>query len=363
MSRVKRTKKEKTEGNYFVEDKPIEFISTGSQLLDCVLGGGVAEGRVFNVVGDKSSGKTLMAIEVCANFNLKHGSSGRIWYHEAEAAFDEGYAAALGMPINDITFVAKDAEKKRGKKVKNDSDDDGDTKKKKKKERKVNTIEFFFETLEREVLPELERTGKPGIYILDSLDALSDEAELERDIDEGTYGMGKQKKLSELFRRLNSDANKAQLTVFIVSQIRDKIGAMFGEKKSRSGGKALDFYASQVLWLAEIKKLRKTFRGLKRVYGIDVKAQCKKNKVGLPFRDCEYPVLFGYGIDDTMACLTWLEKVKALKELGVKKADIKELAKEMIEEPDPEFIGEMRSLTKEVWREVEIGFLPKGRKY
>jgi len=336
--RVKRKKRNKSENNYFASEKPIGFISTGCQLLNCVLGGGVAEGRVFNIVGDKSSGKTLQAIEVCANFYDKHGSSADINYQEAESAFDKPYAQALGMPVDIINFVGEDDPK-------ND-----------------NTVEYTFEKI-TEKIAELRISKRPALWITDSLDALSDRAEKARDIDEGSYGMGKQKKMSEMFRRLISEMNEVNLTLFIVSQIRDKIGAMFGEKKSRTGGKALDFYASQVLWLAEIKKLRKTIRGVKRVYGIQVKAQCKKNKVGLPFRDCEFPTIFGYGVDDLTASLEWLDQVKALSELNITKKDIPKIVKENMAERDTDFVDEVNALVREVWSDIEVSFLPKGKKY
>jgi recombination protein RecA len=339
VKRKKRVKKtEKKEGNYFADEQDLEFISTGCQVLDRVLGGGVAEGRVCNVVGDKSSGKTLLAIELSANFYKKHGSKGDINYHESESAFDKPYATALGMPTSVINFVGE-------KDPKND-----------------NTVEYLFEKL-TEKIAELKKSKKPALYIIDSLDALTDRAELARDIDEGSYGGNKPKKMSELFRRLIVEMGKVTITLVVISQVRDKIGVTFGKKKTRSGGKALDFYASQVIWLAEIKKMRKTFMKIKRVYGIQVKATCEKNKVGLPFRDCEYPVLFGYGIDDVTASLQWLEIVGGLSKLKVAKSEIKEVADEMRREMDLEFLEEINEQVDDLWREVEIGFLPEGKKY
>ncbi len=334
----KPQKKAPTENNYFASEKPIEFISTGCQLLDCALGGGIAEGRVTNIVGNKSSGKTLLAIEISANFYQKYKGKADTNYHEAESAFDKPYAAALGMPVEVINFAGEDDPK-------ND-----------------NTVEYFYELLDAKI-EELKKTKKPCLWITDSLDALTDRAELDRAIDEGSYGGNKPKKMSELFRRLIVKMGEVNLTLVIISQIRDKVGATFGKKTTRSGGKALDFYASQILFIVEISKLRKTFRKVKRVYGINVKATCEKNKVGLPFREAEYSVLFGYGIDDITTSLNWLHSVDSLEELDIAKANIGKVAKLMMEDPDPDFFAEVKQLVKDVWKEIDIGFLPKGKKY
>ncbi len=217
---------EKKKGSYFTSDKEnLALFGSGCKLLDCVLGGGWPLGRMSNIVGDKSSGKTLLAIEACANFMHKF-PDGEIIYLESEAAFDADYAEAIGMPIDDVDFV-----------------DYGDD----------NTVEFLFEHLEKVTA---EATS-PVLYVVDSLDALSDRAEKKRKIDEGSYSMGKQKKLSEMFRRLISPLKESNVHLMIVSQVRENIGVTFGEKYTRSGGKALDFYASQILCLPKLVSLKR----------------------------------------------------------------------------------------------------------
>lgn len=335
---------EKKVGNYFTSTtkEGLDLFSSGCKLLDCVLGGGWALGRMSNIVGDKSSGKTLLAIEGCANF-MQQYSDGKIMYLEAEAAFDENYAEAIGMPVESVEFI--------------DYEDD-------------NTVEFLFDHLS-EVADEAD---EPTLYIVDSLDALSDRAEKSRKIDEGSYSLGKQKKMSELFRRLISKIKKSQIHLMIISQVRENIGVTFGEKYTRSGGKALDFYASQILWLAETGKIKKTVKGIERIIGINVKANCKKNKVGLPFRTCNYPVFFGYGIDDIEASLDFLTTCKELapaaSKLGYGSIDkvtpaVKTKIKREME--DPKRVAEMRKIldahVMEVWEEVEEGFIPKASKY
>ena len=336
-------KETKQVGSYFVSDKKLEFISSGCMLLDCVLGGGYPLGRVVNIVGDKSTGKTLLAIEAFANFNRNY-PNGKMFYHESEAAFDVEYASTLGMPVDKVEFV------------------------------EGSTVEDLFEILDG--LTENESTT-PVLYVVDSLDALSDRDELERKIDAGSYSMTKQKKLSEIFRRLTSKLEKTNICLFIISQVRDNIGVMFGDKYTRSGGKALDFYASQILWLSEVEKISKTIRGRKNVIGILIKAKGKKNKVGLPYRECKFPIILAYGIDDITANLTFLSEVKLLPEEidGLKLVlsnylegeftdkQIKEISSAIKLNKDSSTKLAISNFVKTIWNDIEKDFLPTTKKY
>lgn len=323
--------------NYYFASpaKGLEFIPTGCTLLDCVLGGGWALKRIANIVGDRSSGKTLQAIEACANFAQKY-PKGKIFYREAEAAFDEGYAAELGLPTDKVDF----------------GPDGIDT--------NWDTIEDIFEDLDKQA-DECIKLGVPGLYILDSLDAVSSKAELARDIEKGTFGLEKQKMLGKLFRQLTRKIKQANMAVIIISQVRDKIGVVFGEKHSRSGGKALDFYASHVLWLSHIETLKKTVKGSTRAIGIRVKAKCKKNKVSLPFRECEYDIQFGYGVADAEASLDWLAEVKALDRVGTTEKDLPAFAREAAN--DSALRAKIREATIAAWAEIEQRFAPGRKKY
>ena len=152
----------------------------------------------------------------------------------------------------------------------------------------------------------------------------------------------------------------------IVSQIRDNIGVTFGKKHTRSGGKALDFYASQVLWLAHIKRLSRTHKKVKRVYGIKIKAKCEKNKISLPFREAEFDILFGYGVDNLGASLDWLEEIGRLKDVDLTKGSTKDFLKEAEDGSIEEFIETTERIDNvviKIWQEIEEGFLPKRRKY
>lgn len=330
-----------TRTSYFTsgaDDKDLEFFSSGCALVDEILGGGWALGRVSNVVGDKSAGKTLLAMEGMANFALKY-PDGAMRYAEAEDAFDPRYAEALGAPISKIEFNGSNP---------------------------MSTIEDWYNDLNRWMDTQKDR---PGLYITDSLDALSDSAEMERGFDEGTFGGNKPKQIGKLFRMINERMAEQRVHLMVVSQLRDKLGVTFGETKTRSGGKALDFYASQIMWLAETGKIKRTLNGIERVVGVDVKARVKKNKVGLPFRECEYPILFGYGIDDLQAMVSWLFDVKRdelLKEIGFSKSGYKVRISNIRNkggEEAREMRARLRALVRQEWAKIEIDFLPHSRKY
>jgi len=320
-------------GSYFSAPKSnLQFIGSGCKLLDLVLGGGWAENRVANIIGDKATGKTLLCIEACANFAAKY-PKGKIRYREAEAAFDEPYAGALGMPVDRVDF--------------------GDP---------LETVEDLFEDLERIV----SGAKQNELVICDSLDALSDRSELERKMDQGSYGAEKAKKLSQLFRRLVRKMESKQVTLIIVSQVRDKIGAMFGRKTTRSGGKALDFYASQILYLAHLGQITKTISGQKRAIGVEVRAKCDKNKVGLPFREADFDIRFGYGVDDAQACIDWMAATGNFKDLDISKDESKRYLATLLKmspEAALEETSRLRELVEHRWYELERKLLPTRKKY
>jgi len=254
--------------------EPSMFISTGSTELNLALSGipngGWRKGRVVNVVGDKSTGKTLLAIEAITYTLRVLGKEQRVKviYDETESAFDIPYAEMLGMPVDDVDF------------------------------RQSSTVEEFYTNLDT----LLEDDDYDFLfYVLDSLDALSSKREEATKIDEGSYP-SKPAKMSELFRRLVNKVQHRNAIIMIISQIRDNIGVTFGRKSKRAGGKAMDFYMSQVVWLAEKKKLTRA----NRVIGVDIKAKVDKNKVWKPYREATFPILFEYGIDDVGSMVDFL---------------------------------------------------------
>lgn len=326
--------------------KAVQFFSSGSTLLDLALGGGWALGRVFNIVGDKSTGKTLLAIEAFANF-IRKFPIGRMRYAEAEAAFDESFAATLGFP----STVERPDEP-------------------------IETVEEF-----RDDLKKFSDKPGPSLYILDSLDALTDEAEFkkfekglkpkaapkegeEEEKIAGSYGVSKPKELSKMFRMMIRDMEEHNATLGIISQIRDNIGVSFGETKTRSGGHALDFYAAQVLWLAQTKQITKTIRSEARATGVSIQAKVKKNKVGMPFRKADFDIIFGYGVDDETSMIEWLKK-RGMVEEAVKEA--KKLLESARDKNDPIAMQAVRATlvadSVNIWNQLEKDFAPTIQKY
>lgn len=303
--------KKQSGGLYFGAPKTdLKFIKSGSTLLDLALGGGWGRKRIINVVGDRSTGKTLLMIEAAANFVITE-PKGIIRYREAESAFDEAYAQALGFPLDKVDFGEP-----------------------------VDTIEDVFEDLEAVI----KGAKGPEIYIVDSLDALSDRAEMDRKIDEGSYGTGKAKMLSQLFRRLVRTLADKDITVFFVSQVRDNIGVMIGKKHTRSGGRALDFYSSQTVWLTQIERIKRVVKAIERVTGITVQAKVEKNKIALPYRDATFPIMFGYGIDDQKSCLDFLKKISVEADKSIQ-------------------LQELSRMCSDEWWRIENQFLPTTSKY
>jgi len=333
--RIGKAKAEVGGGAYFASPKThLDFIPTGCKLFDCALGGGYVLGRIANLVGDKSTGKTLLAIEACANFVAAY-PDGKIWYNEVEAAFDTQYAEELGLPTAKVDFVEG-----------------------------CYTVEDVFEHLDS--LLSGKDKDQPGLYILDSLDALSDRSELERKIDEGSYGANKAKQLSQMFRRLTQKIEKSRVAVLIISQVRDAIGVTFGRKTTRSGGRALDFYASQVVYLAQMGTIKRTINKVERPIGLNIKAKIDKNKVGLPLREVQFPIRFGYGIDDLNASIDWLDTVGLLELIDQSKSKLPFFRKKMEQMSDDEYRKATRRIAGIVegeWYKLEREFVPTRRKY
>jgi protein RecA len=317
--------------NYFTSGKrAYQFVNSGCSKLDCDLGGGWALGRIANIVGDQATAKTGLGMEAIANF-IKQYPEGTPAYRDCEAAFDLDYYDAMGIPVDKIDYTTG-----------------------------ITTVEQFAKDFDQFL--EARKKGQPGIYVLDSLDALSDEAEMERELGEATYGMQKAKLLSEFFRTTAGKVGEFRVLLLIVSQVRDNIGAMFGEKHKRSGGRALNFYASQIIWLSHIKTLKRQIKGIERPYGVVIKAKVKKNKVGLPLRECEFEYHWGYGVEDNLASLQFLKDCKRLESFG----DLGAYYKRTQAMNDAEYHAEgerLAAMVKEVWSEVETTFLPTRRKY
>lgn len=277
----------------------VEFISSGVIPLNLALSGraligGWARGRIVNIVGDGSSGKTLMAIELLF-FAFQHIIA---------------MISKLYPKIKKINLVYANAEKVMDFPLEEMYGEDF-----------VLSIDWRYPETVEEWGRDFARTCmeyKPGeftIYVVDSLDALPSQAQKERflaaakadEAEKDSYNTEKAKYLSmSFFANICSMMKDKDITLVVINQIREKIGVAFGEKYYRAGGKGLDFYTHQVVWLAEIEKLKKTVHGKEMVYGIRVKAKVKRSKVAKPFREAEFVILFDYGVDNISSSLAWL---------------------------------------------------------
>lgn len=335
---VKKVSKKKVS---FEDEKTL---STGITLLDLVLDGGWPVGKIVNIVGDKSSGKSYLAIESIAHARKLLGKKLKWYYDDAEGGFSFDTRDMYG-------FEAIPEDQKPS-----------------------STIEEFAANLNRQI--GLIKEGEFLIYVLDSLDGLSSEAERVRDkerqkafddgkeYDKGTYAMEKQKFLSEFFRLRASEIKELPIILIIISQVRHNIGAMFGEKYVRTGGKALDFYASIVLWLAEVEKHKKK----DRTVGITIKPKTRKAKIKHPFRECFLELIFDYGVDNILSNINFLYDLKTPQGKDKTKTKIeydgedftKERLVNYIEQNDLE--DGLAGRVIEKWNEIESSISSEGRK-
>ncbi len=290
------------------------------------------------------SHNTLIATEAAANF-LQCYPDGKVQYAEYEAAFDTDYAGALGIPVDKIEFPIEDGTIPD------------------------RTLENLGEYIQREAAQAM-KDNSPRFLVVDSLDAVSDKAEMERSLTDNTFGAAKAKLMSEVFRKFIGDVEASRMHLMVISQIRDNIGVSFGAKSKRSGGKALDFYASQIFWLHHGGQMKKVVRKVTRVIGIDIKAKVKKNKIGIPYRECEFPILFGYGIDDLSSMVTWLMSLADGPDLTTyyegtaKKITDKVIVESILRRDDDEqdeIIEEIKGHAVEQWMELEQLFMPKRK--
>lgn len=308
-----------------IKETPVEFLTSGSTILNLALSGkgrhgGWARGRIINIVGDGSSGKTLLSLEACAYAFYQGGHKAsdlypnterfRIRYNNIENVMDFPLAKMYGSKKAKVQFI------------------DG------VEWIRTPTIEEMGADLAGTIAKLKNDTGL--IYVIDSWDALTSKAGKKRfedsafgrtdDDDEeddkkkkGTYGSGPEKARyasSEFFNNICGAMEGKDITIIIISQVRQKINAtMFEKKEYRTGGKALDFYTHQVAWLAEVRHLARTVRGRKLAYGIVSRAKIDRNKTAKPFRMAEFEILFDYGLDDLSSMIDWYygPKVETIK--------------------------------------------------
>jgi len=336
------------------KDSPVEFISTGSIVLNLAASqkgrdGGWARGRINNIVGDSSSGKSLVALEACAwaYYNMlgkktKHFpevKNVKIIYNNVEGVMDFPVAEMYGQSFYDAVDW-----------------------------RQIGICQQAGRDIQREI--DSLRKGDFLLYVKDSVDATisaEEKARIDKSLkddkeQDGSYKTEKAKYYSMSFFNDLCDRSKGKdATLMFISQVREKIGLSFGEKYYRTGGKAMDFYSHQVVWLYEIEKLKKTFRSQTRVYGIRSKARFKKNKTAKPFREATFPILFNYGIDDVGAIVEYLYGPKVKKiEWGDEEYPRSDFI-DMIEDSDDDY-EKLIDMVEEDWADIEEAIEPKRKK-
>ena len=252
----------------------VETVSTGALTLDLALGGGLPKGRIIEIYGPESSGKTTLTLHAIAEVQKAGGVAAFV---DAEHALDPSYASVLGVDIDNLLVAQPD------------------------------TGESGLE-----IVDQLVRSSAVDILVIDSVAALVPRAEIEGEMGDTQVGL-QARLMSKALRKIAGNVGRSGCLVVFLNQLRQKIGVTYGSPEVTTGGTALKFYASVRLDIRRIQTLKK---GTEGEYGIRAKVKVAKNKVAPPFRIAEFDIIFGQGISNIGCIIDLAEQTNVISRKG-----------------------------------------------
>ncbi len=311
----KQIQKEYGEGSIMVlgenQRMAVKAIHTGSLSLDMALGiGGVPRGRIIEIFGPESSGKTTVALHIIAEAQKEQGIAAFI---DAEHALDPEYAKALGVNTDELLVSQPDCGEDA-----------------------------------LSICEALVRSGAVDVVVIDSVAALVPRQEIEGDMGAATVGM-QARLMSQAMRKLSAAISKSQTVVIFINQLREKVGVMYGNPETTTGGRALKFYASVRI---DVRRTEQLKRGTE-IYGNHVRCKIVKNKVSAPFRTAEFDILYGVGISRASEVLDFAIDFDIINKSGSwfsyngqRLGQGKESVRKMVDD-DPAFFAELEEKVRE----------------
>lgn len=289
----------------------VESTPTGALSLDIALGiGGIPKGRIIEIYGPESSGKTTLAQHIVAEAQKLGGIAAFV---DAEHALDPEYARKLGVDIDQLLISQPDTGEQA-----------------------------------LEIAEELVRSGAVDVIVVDSVAALVPKAEIEGEMGDSHVGL-QARLMSQALRKLTGIVNKTKTTIIFINQLRQKIGVMYGNPETTTGGNALKFYASVRMEIRKIETLKKDGQE----FGNRVKVKVAKNKVAPPFRIAEFDIVYGQGISKIGCILDVATDMDIVKKAGAwfsynddKIGQGRDKAKEFLEQ-NPEILAEVEAKVRE----------------
>lgn len=329
-------------------------IPTGSTLLNLALSddpyGGFEAGRMVNIIGDRSAGKSLLLNSIYAEvLHNKTTADYRCIDDDAEASRSFNVAALWGeITANGVEAPFENPDGTPGR---------------------SNTMEDWRKNVFAALADE-----RPFVYGLDSLDVLTSEAEIKRQddpkkVDGGSYMLERQKVLPEIMRRIVRATEDTDSLLVVVSHARQDIGITFGDKNRRSFEKTLGFYESFELWLAVEETLKRTVNSKARPIGVKTRVRIKKNRLTGKVREVSFPIYYSYGLDDTESMIDFLltegrwSKAKGGSTITATDFDMQATLPKLVRSiEDQGLVGDLRRITAETWNDIEERLIDRDRK-